>query len=137
MKRAISTAAVAAGLLVLSAAPAWAGNGNPQRPGGGVEGPRAELGLAVPDNGGDNGWGNCGHNSSQGKPHTGLNGGGNGGLVDHCKPEKPGKPDNPGNGNGGDDGTCEATVTTFATVIVGPGDDGTTDPTDPSDGGSC
>lgn len=32
----------------------------------------------TPANGGDNGWGNCGHNSSGGAPHTGDNGSGNG-----------------------------------------------------------
>jgi len=40
-----------------------------------------------PDNGGDWGWGNCGHNSSKGNPHTGDMGmgAGNGGdRWDEC-----------------------------------------------------
>jgi hypothetical protein len=40
----------------------------------------------TPANGGDNGKGNCGHNSSGGAAHTGDNGrgGGNGGDVHGC-----------------------------------------------------
>jgi hypothetical protein len=47
------------------------------RPGGAITAPEAPT----PANGGDQGWGNCGHNSSGGNPHSGDNGrgGGNGG----------------------------------------------------------
>jgi hypothetical protein len=47
------------------------------RPGGAITTPESPT----PANGGDQGWGNCGHNSSGGNPHTGDNGqgGGNGG----------------------------------------------------------
>jgi hypothetical protein len=40
----------------------------------------------TPANGGDQGWGNCGHNSSGGNPHTGDNGTGLGNGGDH-KPD--------------------------------------------------
>ena len=63
-------------MLVLgSAAPALAASGEPQRPSGPV------VPVTPSDNGGDNGWGNCGHNSSGGNPHTGPDGGGNGGYA--------------------------------------------------------
>ncbi|MBI1379354.1 MAG: hypothetical protein GC157_18030 [Frankiales bacterium] len=49
------------------------------RTGGAITTPESPM----PANGGDQGWGNCGHNSSGGNPHTGDNGngGGNGGDV--------------------------------------------------------
>jgi hypothetical protein len=47
------------------------------RPGGAITSPEGPA----PANGGDQGWGNCGHNSSGGNPHTGdaARSGGNGG----------------------------------------------------------
>jgi hypothetical protein len=54
----------------LGVGPAMA-DGDPQRPSGPV------VPLAPSDNGGDNGWGNCGHNSSGGNP---PGEGGNGGY---------------------------------------------------------
>ena len=45
--------------------------GGPQRPSGPV------VPVAPSENGGDNGWGNCGHNSSGGNPPVN---GGNGGY---------------------------------------------------------
>jgi hypothetical protein len=49
----------------------------PQRPGDVL------VPVAPSENGGDNGWGNCGHNSSGGDAHSGTNGegGGNGGYA--------------------------------------------------------
>ena len=44
------------------------------RPGGAITTPESPT----PANGGDQGWGNCGHNSSGGNPHTGDNGNGGG-----------------------------------------------------------
>lgn len=43
---------------------------NSNRPGGTITAPESPT----PGNGGDQGWGNCGHNSSVGQPHTGDNG---------------------------------------------------------------
>ncbi|MDX6253891.1 MAG: hypothetical protein QOJ11_225 [Frankiales bacterium] len=79
---------VAVGLAVAftgMASPAVALAGDGQRTGGAILAPEGPA----PANGGDQGWGNCGHNSSGGNPHTGDagNGGGNGG--DHgqsCAP---------------------------------------------------
>lgn len=56
------------------AAPALAASGSPQRPAGDV------VPLVSSVNGGDNGWGNCGHNSSGGVPPTDPTAGGNGGY---------------------------------------------------------
>jgi hypothetical protein len=67
---AVSAAAVALALIAASGAPAFAA-GTPQRPSGPV------VPIAPSDNGGDNGWGNCGHNSSGGNPPSD---GGNGGY---------------------------------------------------------
>ncbi|HEY5184794.1 MAG TPA: hypothetical protein VIM19_07820 [Actinomycetes bacterium] len=56
---------------------------NSNRPGGSIITPEGPT----PGNGGDQGWGNCGHNSSGGLAHTGDNGmgGGNGGdQKDGC-----------------------------------------------------
>jgi len=90
MRRLAVVAVITAGML-MPAAPALA-LGEPQRPSGPL------VPMTPSDNGGDNGFGNCGHNSSRGKPPLD---GGNGGLVD---PAKAGacRPDN--SGGGGDDG---------------------------------
>lgn len=70
MTAALLTAAVAVPGVIASAALA-----NPtNRPGGAITTPESPT----PANGGDQGWGNCGHNSSGGNPHTGDNGQGNG-----------------------------------------------------------
>jgi hypothetical protein len=71
---AVATAAAALGAF---AVPATALADNANRPGGSITTPEGPT----PANGGDQGWGNCGHNSSGGNPHTGDNGtgGGNGG----------------------------------------------------------
>ena len=71
----------------------------------------AFAGAATPDptsvNGGDHGWGNCGHNSSRGNPHSDPSGGGNGGYKkgDDCgatSPTEPTDPTDPGDpGDGG------------------------------------
>jgi hypothetical protein len=61
------------------------------RPGGAITTPESPT----PANGGDQGWGNCGHNSSAGSPQTGDNGqgGGNGGDVKaDCNPVPTGPP---------------------------------------------
>jgi hypothetical protein len=72
-------------------APATASAGVPQRPDGQVSP------IAPSVNGGDNGWGNCGHNSSGGAAHTGTmgSGGGNGGYQpeDSCVPAHDPEPD--------------------------------------------
>ena len=47
----------------------------------------ASAALAIPLMGGDWGWGNCGHNSSVGQPHTGDQGiglGNGGDRKDEC-----------------------------------------------------
>ena len=74
MPKLLSAAALALALMTVGAAPALAANGVPQRPDGPV------VPVAPSDNGGDNGWGNCGHNSSRGNPHSDPAGGGNGGY---------------------------------------------------------
>jgi len=88
----LSAAALALALVTVGAGPALAANGVPQRPDGPV------VPVAPSDNGGDNGWGNCGHNSSRGNPHSDPAGGGNGGYKkgDACGVTDP--------GGGGDDG---------------------------------
>lgn len=75
MRRAMTMIGLAAALLMGGAGPAVAANGTPQRPDGAV------VPVAPSDNGGDNGWGNCGHNSSGGNPHSDPAGGGNGGYA--------------------------------------------------------
>ncbi len=90
------TAAVALGAF---AAPASAFADNSNRPGGSITTPEAPT----PANGGDQGWGNCGHNSSGGNPHTGDMGRGGGNGGDHgqaCVGDNGGGD----NGGGGDDG---------------------------------
>ncbi|MGJ7442089.1 hypothetical protein [Aquipuribacter sp. MA13-6] len=64
MRRTLAITALAACIVAGGAAPALAANGNPQRP----DGPVVPVQPSV--NGGDNGWGNCGHNSSGGNPPT-------------------------------------------------------------------
>ena len=69
------TAAVLSATLLLPALVvgiASADDGN--RTGGSITTPEDPM----PANGGDQGWGNCGHNSSGGAAHTGDNGNGNG-----------------------------------------------------------
>ena len=77
MRKTITTACLLTALLVPAgiATAALADPGN--RPGGSITTPESPM----PANGGDQGWGNCGHNSSGGNPHTGDagSGGGNGG----------------------------------------------------------
>ena len=53
--------------------------------------------VGASDNGGDNGWGNCGHNSSGGNPHSDPAGGGNGGYQkgDDCGQVTPDPTDPP------------------------------------------
>lgn len=93
--------AVVTGSLILggAVAPGVALAAPVNRPGGAIETPAAPT----PDNGGDQGWGNCGHNSSTGNPHTGTqgNGGGNGGYHrgDAC-----GSATDGGSDDGGSDG---------------------------------
>ncbi len=74
MIKLVAGSALALGLLVAGTVPALAANGTPQRPDGQV------VPIAPSGNGGDNGWGNCGHNSSIGNPHSDPAGGGNGGY---------------------------------------------------------
>ena len=77
MRKTIIAFVLAAGLAVPTLAITTASANPTNRPGGEITTPEAPT----PDNGGDQGWGNCGHNSSKGNPHTGDNGngGGNGG----------------------------------------------------------
>ena len=82
MRKTITTAVLLSALLV-PAAMAGAALADPSsRPGGSITTPEGPT----PANGGDQGWGNCGHNSSGGQAHTGDNGSGGGS----------------GGGNGGD-----------------------------------
>lgn len=81
------------------AAPASAFAADTNRPGGSITTPEAPT----PANGGDQGWGNCGHNSSGGNPHTGDMGQGGGNGGDHgqaCVGDTGG-----GGGNDGGGGT--------------------------------
>ena len=74
MRRTLTTACLV-GVLLIPASSALADSSG--RSGGTIATPEAPT----PANGGDQGWGNCGHNSSGGNAHTGDNGngGGNGG----------------------------------------------------------
>jgi hypothetical protein len=97
MNKLVATAAISVALLAGGSAPAFAAAGVPQRPAGPV------VPVAPSDNGGDNGWGNCGHNSSRGNPHSDPSGGGNGGYKkgDDCgatNPTEPTDPTDPGDG---------------------------------------
>lgn len=71
MRKTLCALALASSIAALGAAPAMAA-GTPERPSGPV------VPLAPSDNGGDNGWGNCGHNSSGGNPPAGHGNGGYG-----------------------------------------------------------
>jgi len=75
MRRLVAVAAITAGMLLTPAAPALA-LGQPHRPAGSFDP------ITQSANGGDNGFGNCGHNSSGGVPPLD---GGNGGLVELAK----------------------------------------------------
>jgi hypothetical protein len=95
MRRLVTAAAITASVLI-PAAPALAA-GEPQRPSGSF------TQIAPSANGGDNGFGNCGRNSSGGLPRLD---GGNGGLVNlakanHCLPPASSGGDDPG-ASGGD-----------------------------------
>jgi hypothetical protein len=74
MTKLITAAAFAVALVAGGAAPALAASGDPQRPGGDV------VPTLTSVNGGDHGWGNCGHNSSGGIPPSDPTAGGNGGF---------------------------------------------------------
>lgn len=93
MRTTMSVLVLGAALLSLPATSAAAAQGVPQRP----DGPVVPVQSSV--NGGDNGWGNCGHNSSGGNPHTGFNGngGGNGGYEkgEGCGTTDPTDPTDP------------------------------------------
>jgi hypothetical protein len=79
MTKLITAAAFAVALVAGGAAPALAATGDPQRPAGDV------VPISTSVNGGDNGWGNCGHNSSGGIPPSNPTAGGNGGYTpDDC-----------------------------------------------------
>ena len=94
MRRTLCTAGLAIALLAAGTVPALAA-GSPQRPDGPV------VPIAPSENGGDNGWGNCGHNSSGGNPHSDPDGGGNGGYTkDECGSQTPPDPTGPGDGGG-------------------------------------
>jgi hypothetical protein len=99
MHKFVYAAAISAAVIVAGAAPALAAAGEPQRPAGPV------VPVAPSDNGGDNGWGNCGHNSSRGNPHSDPAGGGNGGYKkgDDCGIADQTNPTDP------DDGGIDAT----------------------------
>jgi hypothetical protein len=77
--RRLAVAVTTALTLATFAAPATALASPTNRPGGAITTPEGPT----PANGGDQGWGNCGHNSSGGNPHTGDNGNGGGNGGDH------------------------------------------------------
>ncbi len=79
MRTIITAALLAAAVAVPGVAASAAMAAPTNRPGGAITTPESPS----PANGGDQGWGNCGHNSSGGNAHTGDNGqgGGNGGDV--------------------------------------------------------
>jgi hypothetical protein len=88
MRRLVVVAAITAGMLLTPAAPALA-LGEPHRP--------SFTPIPGSANGGDNGYGNCGHNSSGGVLPVD---GGNGGLVDVAKNDRCAPPpdEDPGGG---------------------------------------
>lgn len=71
MRTTLCALGLALAIGALGGGPAMAA-GSPQRPDGPV------VPVAPSENGGDNGWGNCGHNSSGGNP---PGEGGNGGYT--------------------------------------------------------
>jgi hypothetical protein len=75
MTKLIAAAAFAVALVACGAAPALAATRDPQRPAEDV------VPVLTSVNGGDNGWGNCGHNSSGGIPPSDPTAGGNGGYT--------------------------------------------------------
>ena len=77
MRTRVAAAVLSATLLVPAVVVGMASADPGNRTGGSITTPEAPT----PANGGDQGWGNCGHNSSGGAAHTGDNGngGGNGG----------------------------------------------------------
>jgi hypothetical protein len=77
MKRIMIGTTLITATLLLTGTPAFAA-GSPQRPDGLVQ---TDLSSA---NGGDNGWGNCGHNSSGGASRGGLPGNGGYKPGDSC-----------------------------------------------------
>jgi hypothetical protein len=89
MRRLVVVAAITAGMLLTPAAPALA-LGQPHRSG-------SFDPIARSANGGDNGFGNCGHNSSGGVPALD---GGNGGLVESAKNGGCATDEGPGSGGG-------------------------------------
>jgi hypothetical protein len=97
--RRIIVAVTAAAALGTFAMPATAFADNSNRPGGSITTPQPPT----PANGGDQGWGNCGHNSSGGHPHTGDMGRGGGNGGDHgqaCGGDTGGGGGNDGGGGG-------------------------------------
>ncbi len=95
MRKTITTV-LFAGALILPTVAASAAFADPtNRPGGAITTPEAPT----PGNGGDQGWGNCGHNSSDGNAHTGDNGnGGGGGNGGDSKANCPTTPDDTSGG---------------------------------------
>jgi len=77
MNKIVTAALLSAAVAIPGIAASAAFAAPTDRPGGAITSPESPT----PANGGDQGWGNCGHNSSGGNPHTGDNGqgGGNGG----------------------------------------------------------
>ena len=75
--RSLCMSAAIAAFLIVGQAPAFAAEGVPQRPGDPL------VPVLTSENGGDNGWGNCGHNSSGGQAQSDPDGAGrgNGGYV--------------------------------------------------------
>jgi uncharacterized low-complexity protein len=79
MRRIVTAACLVGALAVPVVAGSVALADPTNRTGGAITSPESPT----PANGGDNGWGNCGHNSSGGNPHTGDNGSGGGNGGDH------------------------------------------------------
>ncbi len=74
MRKSVLVVGIGAVLFTSVAAPAMAANGSTARPAGQV------TPMNQSTNGGDNGWGNCGHNSSGGVKPSGGPTKGNGGY---------------------------------------------------------
>lgn len=87
MRNTLCALGLAVTIAALGGGPVMAA-GTPQRPAGPV------VPVAPSENGGDNGWGNCGHNSSGGNPPSE---GGNGGYKKgDCEQGSPDPNDGPG-----------------------------------------